>query len=245
MILVEKSKWKDVWRNIGEEIRREVNPEVIIIISPHFFNFKGKFLVEIQEKLRCIQDYYGFPDEVYKFCYEAENDIELAREIVNVGKGLGLRIEEDKSWGLDHGAWIPLMFMFSNGVKAVTVSITNDSVETHLRVGEAIAKAVREMGRRAVIIGTGSPTHRLDLYYFNLKPKKSMFDELLINIIENGELRLLTKLEDTKEWFNAQPEGGLRPLYVVMGAVNPSRAEIIDYEPYAPGLSMIAIKFSK
>ncbi len=245
MILVENSPWKELWRRIGEEIRREVNPEVIVVISPHFFSFNKKFLVETQEELKCIQDYYGFPEELYKYCYSTNNDVELAKEIVKIGKEKGLEVEEDSSWGLDHGAWIPLMYMFPEKIKAVPVSITDRSIDYHMKLGEAISEAITRLKRRAVVIGTGSPTHRLDLYYIAKTPRQSLFDQILIEVLSSGKFEVLKGLEDTKEWFNAQPEGGLRPLFVVLGALKPTKAEIINYEVVAPGLSMIAVKFSK
>ncbi|WP_245527000.1 hypothetical protein [Acidianus hospitalis] len=51
------------------------------------------------------------------------------------------------------------------------------------------------------------------------------------------------KLEGTKEWKEAQPEGLLRPLYIVMGAVKPRKANIVDYSIPWPGVSMIAVEF--
>ncbi|MEW9492498.1 MAG: dioxygenase, partial [Candidatus Aramenus sulfurataquae] len=66
-ILVENVKWKSTLSSIGKEIKKEVNPDVVVVSSPHFFTFSDVHYVEVSEKLECIQDYYGFPDELYKF----------------------------------------------------------------------------------------------------------------------------------------------------------------------------------
>ncbi|BFH73836.1 class III extradiol ring-cleavage dioxygenase [Sulfurisphaera javensis] len=238
MILVENDPWKDMLKKWGQKLGKF---DTVVVISPHFFNWSSSFLVEIQPKLECIQDYYGFPDELYKYCYSAENDVELARSIVIEGQKRGLPVKEDNKWGLDHGAWIPLMYMFPDGVKAVAISITDLSAEIHFRLGEVISEVTKN--KNVLIMGTGSPTHRLELMYLNAKPKQTKFDQILIEKLEKGEFSSIFNLEGTKEWEIAQPEGMLRPLFTVLGAIKPKKANIIGYEVPYGGVSMLAVEF--
>ncbi|MEM4047051.1 MAG: dioxygenase [Metallosphaera sp.] len=239
-ILTENVPWKDLMRKIGEDVRKEIKPDTIVVVSPHFISWSGKHLVETQEKLECIQDYYGFPDELYKFCYSAENDVELAQRIINLGRESGVEIEGDTSWGLDHGAWIPLSFVFP-GIKVVTVSITEGTPEEHYKLGEIISRASE--GRKVILLGTGSPTHRLDLFSLNVKPKQSKFDQILMDLIAKRRFKEILELPRTKEWVEAQPEGLLNPLYVTLGFSNPESAEILGYDLPWGGVSMLAVKF--
>lgn len=225
---------------VGEKVKEETNPDTIVVVSPHFISWNGRHLVEVQEQLECIQDYYGFPDELYKFCYSAKNDVELASKILKEGSASGLDMEEDTSWGLDHGAWIPLSYMFP-GTKVVTVSITDGSPMEHYKLGEAIARASE--GRRVVVLGTGSPTHRLDGIYLKVKPRQSKFDQLLIEMLKEGRFEEIMELPKRKEWVEAQPEGLLNPLYVVLGSSKPKSAEIVGYDVPWGGVSMLAVKF--
>ncbi|BDC17777.1 dioxygenase [Acidianus sp. HS-5] len=237
LLLIEDNKWKETLHNIGKKIREELDPSTVIVISPHFFSWTGKFLIETQEKLECIQDYYGFPEETYKYCYSAENDLNMVNKLLSTGL-----FTPDNNWGLDHGAWIPLYYMFPEGIKVVTISITDKSPEEHYKIGEAIGKVIDD---KTIIIGTGSPTHRLDLYYFNVTPKESKFDALLKDLLLRGDFEGIMKLENTKDWKASQPEGFLRPLYVVMGAIKPEKASVIDYSVPWPGVSMIAVELSR
>jgi aromatic ring-opening dioxygenase catalytic subunit (LigB family) len=239
-ILVEDIPWKGMMRDLGQRIMKEWRPESVVVISPHFISWSGTHLVEIQEKLECIQDYYGFPDELYKFCYSAKNDTELAMNIIRVGKEMGLDVEADQSWGLDHGAWIPLSFMFP-GIKTVTVSITDQGPDVHFKLGQAIAKASR--GKRVVLLGTGSPTHRLEGMYLKLKPRQSAFDRLLISLIEECKVREIMELPKRKEWIEAQPEGLLNPLYVALGFSSPKTCSVLGYDIPWGGVSMLAALF--
>jgi 4,5-DOPA dioxygenase extradiol len=70
------------------------------------------FYVQVSPKPPCIQDYYGFPDELYQFKYEVENDLDFALKLVEESKKRNFHVEATLNWGLDHGAWVPLYFMF-------------------------------------------------------------------------------------------------------------------------------------
>lgn len=195
------------------------------------------------ERLECIQDYFGFPEELYKYCYETQNDVELVDKIVSEVENEGLIIEKIKDWGLDHGAWIPLFFMFQNKkVKAVTVSISSASPEHHYKLGEIISRAVS--GKKVLFFATGSPTHRLDLFYFK-SSWRSRFDEILMDKIVKGRFDEIINIRNLhpKEYISASPEGELKMLYILLGAEKPTKGEVIAYDTPWPGVSMLASYF--
>jgi len=240
-LLVGENKWKKVWRKIGERIRREFDPETVIVMSPHFVSWRG-FRIEVQKRLACIHDYYGFPEELYKFYYSADNDVNIVMEILKMSKMRGFNINEDTSWGLDHGAWIPLLYMFPEGIKTVVLSISADNdLKDHYKLGEIVGEIIND--KRILVMGTGSPTHRLDLYYLGEKGEKSKFDSMLLEIIQKGDIEGLFKLKNSKEWLDAQPEGELKPLFFVMGSAKFKKAEIIEYDTPWSGVSMVTILF--
>ncbi|WP_338602261.1 dioxygenase [Sulfolobus tengchongensis] len=243
-ILIEKeNKWKDLLKDIGREIKEKYRPETIIVSSPHFVSWTGTYYVESGDKLECIQDYYGFPEETYKYCYEAYNDVELVKEIVKNSNGI---VKEDNKWGLDHGAWIPLFYMFPDyKPKVVTISITENSPESHYAVGEIVRKAVEKLGRNAIFLATGSPTHRLDLFYLKIPPKPTKLDIILINAIKSGRFDDIMRIKDLypKEYQVAMPEGDLNTLYMLLGYVKPKSAEVLGHEVPWAGVSMLASIF--
>ncbi len=242
-ILVEDDPWKQLLADLGRRLSSEFRPDAVVVISPHFVSWRREFLVETQQRLPCIQDYYGFPDELYSHCYSTDNDQELAQRVIEAGRNAGLTVRGDDRWGLDHGAWIPLSYMFPNGIRTVPVSISAEaSLMDHVEVGKAIAKAVGE--KRVVVLGTGSPTHRLDLMYLGARPRRSTFDELLRKTLEAGDMDSLLGLHETKEWTEAQPEGSLKPLYVAVGAAGTARARVLGEESPWAGVSMMAAEFT-
>lgn len=242
MILIEGNDWKDHYRAIGNLLKSR-SVETVIVMSPHFVSWKDRILVQTTEKLECIQDYYGFPDELYKYCYSARNDVELALALLEQGGNI---FRETSSWGLDHGAWIPLMYMFPDGVRSVAVSISMEDPSYHSSVGREIRRIAEKVGRKRVaFIGTGSPTHRLDALYMTEGKwdRPTPFDRLLMDAVEKGDCSEILSLHMKREWSVAQPEGNLAPLYSAMGFADTCRGKVMKYAIPWPGVSMIHIDF--
>ena len=222
--LVERTKIHGIYENLGR-ILTERGVDTVVVSSPHFFS-RGKFEVESREDIPCIQDYYGFPEELYKFSYEAKNNTELVSEIVKASKEKGLPVSESTAWGLDHGAWLPLYFMFpKRNVKVVPVSMTSADAKEHFRFGEAIRSSVAKIEGTVAVIGTGSPVHRLDLIKYGYHGEDKFepgarFDEKLIAALASGDISNILRIEkDFPNLFHAaQPEGRLNPLYTALGA---------------------------
>ena len=79
--LVERTAIHDVYEKLGKILTAR-GVDTVVVSSPHYFT-PDKFEVESREDIPCIQDYYGFPQELYKFSYDAKNNPGLANEIVN------------------------------------------------------------------------------------------------------------------------------------------------------------------
>lgn len=240
MLLHEDYGWKETYKNIGDRIVKEINPDVIVISSPHYVSLKSNFKIAANDPHKIIYDFYGFPDELYKYGYSARNDNDTLERIVETAKENGVNVMKDFDWGLDHGAWIPLSFMVKD-IPIISISIKPGTIEDHIKMGKIINQAMGK--RRGVFIGTGSPTHRLDRMYFGIQDGESKFDLVLMNYIEQGKKEEILNLPSDPLWREAQPEGGLLPMYMAIGASGSFKGNVLRYDKANYGVSMIAMEF--
>jgi 4,5-DOPA dioxygenase extradiol len=216
--------------------------DTLVTSSPHFA-VKGKAYIVQTKELKCIQDYYGFPAELYRFCVNAQNDLELVQEILNQG----FRIEPTDKWGLDHGAWVPLYILFGENVgNTVCVSCDPFNPSFNYELGSIIRKAADKLQKRVLFLASGSPTHRLDLFEFGKTESADdplyEFDKILIHTLTKEPMSLLSLKEREREkYIMAQPEGGLGPLFTAMGfAGSELNPKVLYYGVPYKGVSVLA-----
>ncbi len=131
-------------------------PRAILAVSAHWY-IVGTHLTG-DEFPRTIHDFYGFPQSLYDVVYPAPGEVELAR------KAAGL-LGEDRSairhdWGLDHGTWSVLRWMFPRA----EIPVVQLSIDARLNVREHMALAARLAPLREegiLIMGSGNITHNL------------------------------------------------------------------------------------
>ncbi len=250
--LIERTKIHDVYTKFGHALV-EKGVDTIVISSPHYLS-KSEFQIESREDIPCIQDYYGFPDELYKYSYNAKNNLTLVALIESEAASKGIAVSGSDSWGLDHGAWLPLYFMFpESNVKVVPVSITGRSPEEHFLFGDAIKSAVEKSDCTAAVIGTGSPLHRLDLIRFGyygpdrFEPGEKLDNQLIETVAAGDFEKILRIRDDNPSLFRAAaPEGNLNPLYISLGASDRKHfvGRTLVHEFMYYGVSLVAILLS-
>ncbi len=250
-LLVKDGEYVELLKKLGHEFKSE-GIDLIIISSPHWLTH-DKLFVHVSPNPKCIQDYYGFPDELYKFTYEVRNDVDFAVKLVEEGKKFGLPVSSTLEWGLDHGAWVPLYFMFpERDIPVIPISAClEQSPEIHFKWGECIKEICEKENRKILFIGTGSMTHRLDKVVWGLKtgqvyPPGEKFDKILLDLISEGKYEEVLRLPENELFYQAMPEGWLLTMFITLGVAGKgTRGEILHYEGWAYGVSMTAIKFNK
>jgi 4,5-DOPA dioxygenase extradiol len=115
-----------------------------------------------------IHDFSGFPDELHRIEYSCPGSPELAGEITGLLAAAGIPSEVDRSRGLDHGAWCPLLRVRPGAdvpVVEVSLPVPRDP-RTLMAVGKALAP-LRQ--RRVLLIGSGGVVHNLRLLQWDDK----------------------------------------------------------------------------
>jgi 4,5-DOPA dioxygenase extradiol len=107
-----------------------------------------------------LHDFGGFPEALYRLRYPAPGAPSHASDTVALLKAAGIEASLDDRRGLDHGAWVPLLYLLPKAqVPVYQVSMPFDlDARGALRLGKAL-KSLRQRG--VLVMGSGSLTHNL------------------------------------------------------------------------------------
>lgn len=187
MNAIEDTSYSRAWTELGRNLPR---PKAILVVSAHWMT-KGTTLVDVSAMPRTIHDFYGFPQELFDQQYKAKGEPALAREVVSLLSSH--HAEEDDTWGLDHGAWTILKFLYPNAdvpVFQVSIDMTQD-LPYQLEIGKTLSE-LRDRG--VLILGSGNVVHNLRALRWGGKPQDFAleFDALFKDRLDDRDLAALT-----------------------------------------------------
>lgn len=140
---------------LGQRLPR---PQAVLVVSPHWTT--RTLRVATTANPETIHDFGGFPDELYSIQYPAPGHPQLAQRTLELLRERDWKAEADAQRGLDHGAWVPIRFIYPDAdVPVFQVSLTAGmSSPQAYALGEAL-RPLRDEG--VLIVGSGSLTHNL------------------------------------------------------------------------------------
>jgi 4,5-DOPA dioxygenase extradiol len=195
-------------------------PRAILVASAHWDTERPEIsAVGVNDT---IHDFYGFPPELYALRYPAPGDAALAADIATT---IGATL--DRTRGLDHGAWVPLLLMYpDHDIPVLQVSLQSYlGPEHHLLLGKALG-SLREQGIQ--VIGSGGLTHNLRRQRAPVEnapaaPDVDAFADWMHDALTEG------RTDDLLDYRRRAPNAAMQhptdehllPLYVAMGAGGP------------------------
>jgi len=233
------------------QLARELDPEVVIIISPHGTVFRDALAVTTARHLSGDLGQFGAGEVTFDY----ENDLELAGEIMARATEAGIKtVALDEmtagryrvSTRLDHGMMVPLRFFDQAGVRFRLVPMAFGFLDNQdlYRFGTCIRDAVNSLGRRALVVGSGDLSHRLtEDAPAGYSRRGREYDDRLVEMVRTGDVAgLLAMDQDLQE---AAGECGLRSFIIMLGAMAGLDLEtrVLSYEgPFGVGYLVAEIR---
>jgi len=205
MNVIEDNRFSRGFAALGRSVPR---PRAVLAVSAHWY-VDGTFLTG-EPAPRTIHDFSGFPEALYEIHYPAPGDpalAETARELLGPDRA-ALRTD----WGLDHGAWSVLRWMFpAADVPVVQLSIDRRlSPQRHFALARSLAD-LRDAG--VLILASGNLVHNLSDALDRMQSGATgtpdwarRFDELVADCLARHDSKALIELwPDTPDGRRAHP----------------------------------------
>lgn len=205
MNVIEDNAWSRGFTALGGLVPR---PSAILAVSAHWYTDGTLLTANAQPKT--IHDFGGFPKALYEIQYRAPGKADLARRVRELLSEARADLSSD--WGLDHGTWSVLRWMYPEAdVPVVQLSLDRRlDVKGHLELARSLAP-LRDEG--VLILGSGNVVHNLRDAFGRMQsgdtetpPWALRFDLAVKAAAEAHDLRALAALwPDTDDGRLAHP----------------------------------------
>lgn len=195
-------------------------PRAILVISAHWMTRVPTVSTTAQPET--IHDFGGFPGVLYSLQYPAPGAPELGEAIANRLTRAGIAAATDHQRGLDHGAWVPLRYLFpAANVPVLQLSLPAGwGPARHLAYGRALAG----LGHEGVLVaGSGSLTHNIREFMMgrpDTEGRGRAFSDWIQARLDDGDTPALLdyrRQAPHAAWAHPTDEH-LLPLFVALGA---------------------------
>lgn len=245
MNVIESNQWSQGFAELRSLVPR---PKAILAVSAHWY-VDGTLLTS-NAKPKTIHDFYGFPRPLYEIDYPAPGKVDLAKRVRSL---LGEeRASLTTDWGLDHGTWSVLRWMFPEAdVPVIQLSIDR---RLHPQQHLALGRSLRDLRHEGVLIFcSGNVTHNLGDALrrqdgSSPPPWAIRFDETIAKVVAQHDDKKLVSLwpgDDDAKLAHPSPDH-LLPLIYAAAAGDVNDAVSFPSEGFALGsISMRNILFAR
>jgi 4,5-DOPA dioxygenase extradiol len=193
MNVIEDNPWSRGFAALAGLVRR---PSAILAISAHWY-VDGTYLTS-SARPKTIHDFGGFPSALYEIEYRAPGKLDLAERVrALIGPERAALTAE---WGLDHGTWSVLKWMYPDAsVPVIQLSIDRRlDARSHVELGRSLAE-LRHEG--VLIVGSGNVVHNLRDAFGRMRSGSkatpdwaSRFDRTVADVVSQHDSRALVEL---------------------------------------------------
>jgi len=219
-------------QRLGEEISL-IDPDVIVIISPHAPIEPYFFSINSAHSLEGSLADFGMNQAV-----SFKNDSEIIDRIKYSTEMNTETFVHTHSSPLDHGALVPLFYLAKN-IRPLLVHLSFSflSLQAHYDYGEIIGRILKSESKKIAIIASGDLSHRLiPDAPAGYSPRGEEFDRTLIQMLSQKDIKGILNLKN--DFIEEAGECGLRSIIMLLGMIKskPYRFKKLSYEcPFGVG----------
>ena len=220
----------EIGRGSEEEVRETIRayeqaadaiaalaPETIVITSPHSLMYADYFHISPGDGAK--GSFKQFRAGQVRF--EETYDTGLRERICSLAEAedfpAGTLGERDPE--LDHGTMVPLYFIRKKygGGKILRIGLSGLPLTDHYRLGQLIARAVEETGRRTVFVASGDLSHKLQPHGpYGFAPEGPEYDRRIMDVCGRAAFGELLEFDET--FCEKAAECGHRSFVIMAGA---------------------------
>ncbi|MDH4139879.1 MAG: AmmeMemoRadiSam system protein A [Coriobacteriia bacterium] len=214
------------------------DPDTVVVMSPHSPGLADAFVVETASRLAGTLAQFRAPEVSLSY----DGDPALAQQLLARLDERGVpgldraTVPTLRSGELDHGVLVPMSFLDRSGRWPVlALSLSYLPYDQHRILGEELAGAAADLGRRIAFVASGDCSHRLTREApAGYSPRGQELDSQLVSLIEASDFEGLERLDPSL--VEAGGECGLRSFITLGGAARPAHARVLSYEgPWGVG----------
>ena len=208
----------EAYRQVAREIAA-LAPETIIISSPHAIMYRDYFHISPGKYAKGSFGSFRAPEVSFRETYDTELVQTIERMAEERDFPAGTRGQRDPA--LDHGTMVPLWFIrqLYGDFKLVRIGLSGLPLEDHYALGRIIQRAVDETGRRAVYIGSGDLSHKLQKYGpYGFAEEGPEYDRRIMDVCGRGAFGELFDFDE--DFCEKAAECGHRSFVILAGALD-------------------------
>lgn len=222
---------------------RESGVDALFLVTPHGPVRPGTVFLYDREPVEGDLGAFGAADARVSFPLDRDLVAALVAEAAEVV------VVPRRSWhgaggreGLDHGASVPLYFVYRAGLirPLVVAAIAPDPVPALYTFGLAVQKAALRASRRVAVLASGDLSHRLRPGApGGFHPRAAAFDRSLVRLVAAGERGGILAMPE--ELSEEAGQDVLSSLTVALGALHglDAEAELLSYQaPFGVGYAV-------
>ena len=211
------------YEKVADEVAA-LKPDTILITSPHSVMYADYFHISPGKGAEGSFRRFRAPGVKFSERYDTELVDRLCELAEAESLPAGTLGERDPA--LDHGTMVPLWFLRQKyaGGKLLRIGLSGLPLSDHYRLGQLMARAVEDTGRRAVLIASGDLSHKLQSYGpYGFAPEGPAYDSRIMDVCGRAAFGELLDFDET--FCEKAAECGHRSFVIMAGAFDGLRVK--------------------